>query len=1058
MRFYNRQHASRPRFTVRGTAGTLRRLLGRSGRAAAQPGLGGLESLESRLHLAAVAWDGGAGTDSWHDALNWSNDAVPTIVDDVTIANTALAEVRISTGGAAARSLTTDENLRVRSNQSLTLTQGAVVNGVLSLGIGAENGSILFQTTAAQALAGTGQVVFDSTNATFNNSVIASTGVTLTIGPGITIRGGNGSLQGVGTGATLINQGTIAADVSGRTIEISPHSSSTFTNSGALSASNAGTLRLNGAIDFGPGGGFNSIGGTVRLTGSLGNTGDTLTINATTGPLEISGGTITGGTINLNDGVGLTFVASTTATLTNVQVTGNLVVNSAASNLGLHLLGTTRFTLLTITASGVVVFFPGNGTIFDEIVVNTAVGAAGGATLRPTAASSSLTLAAGGIIRVNATSTRGVSIGVNNTQPFFNDGTVQLLAPVGNGATAPVTNNGTLELGAGSFNFVRELAGFGIFTIAGTATVSVSSTYNGTVNLQPGGNLGGAGNFSLVGVLNWTGGSMTGSGITALAAAADLFISGSSPKTLSRTFTTAADGLWTAGSLAMASGTFVNEANTTLTVASNAAITALSGANQFINDGTIVLESGSGFDFGGGVAYSTGPGSSTVIDGEFIVDEDSTFDGGIILSPTGSISGPGDVIFNGLFVWQGGTLAGPGTVTVSVLGLLAIEGPANKSLNTVMDHFAVGGSWTGGCLLMSNGTFTNRAGATLDVFADPLLDVMGVAGSNTFNNAGLITVHTGELIIGVPGTNSGTIIVIPPDTLVFTDSWTYTPASSLEGPGGVNFAGGTHVFPTGTFSITGPITLSGGGLSLHASDLPYYDAATFTFSGVSWVIGPGQTFTLSGGEIRTIAANASITLGAGAGAPALAALANIDGALILDGAALAVTPHDGTLTSRGTLTLGAGSLLNVTGSITLEAGNALTMQIGGTTPALQARIVSSVAAAIGGSLDARWAAGYTPVGMFDARLIAAPTLAGSWTSSTIAAPASGAYRTSLLTDAQGLRFVHTRTADWNNDLAVNVPDLFAFLSSWFAGQGDFDNSGVNAVPDIFAFLSAWFAA
>jgi hypothetical protein len=50
-------------------------------------------------------------------------------------------------------------------------------------------------------------------------------------------------------------------------------------------------------------------------------------------------------------------------------------------------------------------------------------------------------------------------------------------------------------------------------------------------------------------------------------------------------------------------------------------------------------------------------------------------------------------------------------------------------------------------------------------------------------------------------------------------------------------------------------------------------------------------------------------------------------------------------------------------------------------------------------------------------------------------------------------------ADWDGSCTVAVPDIFAFLSSWFAqdARADFDGSGTVAVPDIFAFLSAWFA-
>lgn len=55
-------------------------------------------------------------------------------------------------------------------------------------------------------------------------------------------------------------------------------------------------------------------------------------------------------------------------------------------------------------------------------------------------------------------------------------------------------------------------------------------------------------------------------------------------------------------------------------------------------------------------------------------------------------------------------------------------------------------------------------------------------------------------------------------------------------------------------------------------------------------------------------------------------------------------------------------------------------------------------------------------------------------------------------------------ADFDRDGALGVPDIFAFLSAWFAGAGaddhwrtDFDGSCTTDVQDIFAFLSAWFA-
>ncbi len=49
-------------------------------------------------------------------------------------------------------------------------------------------------------------------------------------------------------------------------------------------------------------------------------------------------------------------------------------------------------------------------------------------------------------------------------------------------------------------------------------------------------------------------------------------------------------------------------------------------------------------------------------------------------------------------------------------------------------------------------------------------------------------------------------------------------------------------------------------------------------------------------------------------------------------------------------------------------------------------------------------------------------------------------------------------ADYNGDGVRDVPDIFAFLTDWFAGVPRAVNfGGTPGVPAIFAFLSAWFA-
>jgi hypothetical protein len=61
------------------------------------------------------------------------------------------------------------------------------------------------------------------------------------------------------------------------------------------------------------------------------------------------------------------------------------------------------------------------------------------------------------------------------------------------------------------------------------------------------------------------------------------------------------------------------------------------------------------------------------------------------------------------------------------------------------------------------------------------------------------------------------------------------------------------------------------------------------------------------------------------------------------------------------------------------------------------------------------------------------------------------------TDVSWFQLPNSCPADWDRNGVVEVPDIFAFLSSWFSGRGDFDGNGINEVPDIFAYLAEWFA-
>ncbi len=88
-----------------------------------QRNLSGVESLEARHLMAGITWDGGAGTNLWFDANNWSTNTVPGPLDDVTIDTASDTTIVASGGSATIQSLTLNEGLRVESGATISVSQ-----------------------------------------------------------------------------------------------------------------------------------------------------------------------------------------------------------------------------------------------------------------------------------------------------------------------------------------------------------------------------------------------------------------------------------------------------------------------------------------------------------------------------------------------------------------------------------------------------------------------------------------------------------------------------------------------------------------------------------------------------------------------------------------------------------------------------------------------------------------------------------------------------------------------------------------------------------------------
>jgi len=260
-------------------------------------------------------WLGGNG--DWNTAANWSEGVVPqnTASDQYNAYINTASNVSLAGGTVSLNSFSIGApgQLAMTASGKMLLTAAGNVDGSVSLA-----SSCTFQVGANQTISGSGTFSCLASGST----VRASMG-TLTLSPGLTIhgRGAVGTING-----PLINRATITADAPDAVLTVV---GSGITNTGTLAATNSGILALAGSYTTAGLGDVSITGGKVRITGTLDNTGHTLTI-ANTSSWEL-GGTIVGGTLTTLPGAELITIPTVTkvptGTLDNVILNGTAHVD-----------------------------------------------------------------------------------------------------------------------------------------------------------------------------------------------------------------------------------------------------------------------------------------------------------------------------------------------------------------------------------------------------------------------------------------------------------------------------------------------------------------------------------------------------------------------------------------------------------------------------------------------------------------------------------------------------------------------------------------------------------
>lgn len=989
-----------------------------------------VEMLELRVLLAMVEWDAGGDGESWADPLNWSGDAVPTAIDDVVIGDSEEL-VRI-TGGVEARSLFTNAEMTIRGG--LTVSADVTVNNRITMGtLGGdyESGSLTFRDGAFQSLAGIGEIIMLYGGVFSGSAIRAREGVTLTIGSGIVVRGGKGLIESL-SGGTIINEGVISADLPGRAVRVAPSSfGGVFINRGTIAAPE-GVIELTGTTRFEESGTFSSNGGAIRLMGTIDNTGRILRLDQSTGDLELVTGRIEGGRIETSGGARLVARTAGTAAsmiLASVHLAGDMLITANAEvrvsgslrldgraqlGEGAWQLGSGRLLFIgpeqSLSGTGEIAFaYTGQtqpATLPNALVVyaNTALTIESGITIS----------GYGGAVRTDSNAHIVSSASLRAEGPG-------VLTVTRSTSAGTFVNHGRLDAATGATLDVMPHAQFHEGTIlAGSGgRVRVRS-----IPVVPGGTL--------------------------LFEAAE--------GTLQIENTIISDGAIASlgGVVAIGNGVVLDGATLNAPTEVIGYVDVRNGLTVNAPMRFVLLNQYAGF------------ATLRFID-----------------TPQQALSGPGliDVAPGG----RGEISAGTG------VSLEIGEGPALRG-----ESFRIWTVDSTASLICSRALVADVEGKILTIGSSPGSTVLLAAGVRVEGGSRLEFAMEGSIVVQSelalphgritvkPGTVvelAGLGLALGPSSELWMDRGELRNTTLvLEDSAGLRILGSqtdARVSVMRDVQIVGQLQLSISSSRLHLTGSTTVDSVLFTGSGGGLYFDDGavidcditvDTTTTSSFTplLASITPSGSLTLPAGRtirvtptsfhgvniGNSSASRFVNM-GTLDFQGRASSylqlLTRVRGDVQNSGTIDIAPRIAVSL-GRLTNEGR--VTLGIAGD-DYMASRVHVEDGSVFGGTLRLDFQNGYMPPRGTIMQLFLFDNPAGEFDSVIVPPLADPDLKSVFFDIGWGFRLIVTHIADINNDLSVNEADVFAFLTDWFAGGGDFDGNGERSIADIFVFLSAW---
>ena len=400
-----------------------------------------------------------------------------------------------------------------------------------------------------------------------------------------------------------------------------------------------------------------------------------------------------------------------------------------------------------------------------------------------------------------------------------------------------------------------------------------------------------------------------------------------------------------AGIITIDNGGFLQVGATVLTISTSATTSVIFDVPQLPIGVTLNIVNSA--TYSGGTVFNVAPGDDVNIVG-------GTFTGGVTYN-----MGAGSLIdlTGGQTVTYGGKLTGTGTGTVR-LG----NGNFDPATGGVTLDFAGNMlQWTTAIMFAADGDVTNLGTLTLagssdkDFFEDATLDNFGtIIQSGT----GTLDLHSDNV--------SPTILKIEPGASYI-----------IESNGGINngFGGQTSVVNKGTIVKTGGsgtsnLAINGildnigiveaetGTLFLNANSIAQVSAGAL--SAGAWEAINGATLQFPTGTAITSNAGNLTLGGAGASITGIAGLNSNSGGFAVTNGAHFTTASD--FSNSGSLTVGAGSTLTVSGAFTQTSDGIYHEQIGGTVASnLFGTTIITGAANLAGTFDLALVNQYTPI-------------------------------------------------------------------------------------------------